>query len=184
MSKLNLNNVKTNLTFENGKVNIKPFDIKYQDFTVNVGGSHGFDQNMNYNMKMDVPTKYLGKEINDLMAKLSPADASKIKSIPLAGLISGNFANPKVSTDMKQATTTLINQIVAQQKQALIKKGTNEITNLINKNVKGADSSKTSIPVTKEELNQKKEEVKEEIKEKAKDKVKEGLNGLLKPKRN
>ncbi len=184
MSKLNLNNVKAALTFDDGKVNIKPFDIKYQDIAVNIGGSHGFDQNMNYNLKMDVPTKYLGKEVNDLIAKLSPKDAAQIKSIPLSGLVSGNFANPKVSTDMKQATTTLVNQLVEQQKQALVKKGTNELTNLINKNVKGVDTSKTSIPVTKEELNKKTEEVKEEVKEKAKDKVKEGLNNLLNKKRN
>jgi hypothetical protein len=151
---------------------------------VNIGGSHGFDQNMNYNLKMDVPTKYLGKEVTDLIAKLSPKDAAQIKSIPLSGLVSGNFANPKVSTDMKQATTTLVNQLAEQQKQALIKKGTNELTNLINKNVKGADSSKTSIPVNKEELDKKTEEVKEEVKEKAKDKVKEGLNNLLNKKRN
>ena len=184
MSKLNLNNVKAALTFDDGKVNIKPFDIKYQDIAVNIGGSHGFDQNMNYNLKMDVPTKYLGKEVTDLIAKLSPKDAAQIKSIPLSGLVSGNFANPKVSTDMKQATTTLVNQLAEQQKQALIKKGTNELTNLINKNVKGADSSKTSIPVNKEELDKKTEEVKEEVKEKAKDKVKEGLNNLLNKKRN
>uniref|UniRef100_UPI00404A3FBA AsmA family protein n=1 Tax=Flavobacterium sp. TaxID=239 RepID=UPI00404A3FBA len=184
MSKLNLNDVKTALTFSDGKVNVKPFDIKYQDFAVNVGGSHGFDQNMNYNLKMDVPTKYLGKEVNDLIAKLSPAESSKVKSIPLSGLVSGNFASPKVSTDMKQATTTLMNQLVEQQKQALINKGKNELTNLINKNVKGSDSTKTSIPVTKEEIETKKEEVKEEIKEKAKDKVKEGLNGLLNKKKN
>ena len=184
MSKLNLNNVQAALTFDDGKVNIKPFDIKYQDFVVNIGGSHGFDQNMNYNLKMDVPTKYLGKEVNDLIAKLSPKDAAQIKSIPLSGLISGNFANPKVSTDMKQASTALMNQLIEQQKQALIKKGTNELSNLLGNNIKGADSTKTTIPVTKEEVDKKAEEVKEEVKEKAKDKVKEGLNNLFNKKRN
>ena len=184
MSKLNLNNVQAALTFDDGKVNIKPFDIKYQDFVVNIGGSHGFDQNMNYNLKMDVPTKYLGKEVNDLIAKLSPKDAAQIKSIPLSGLISGNFASPKVSTDMKQASTALMNQLIEQQKQALIKKGTNELSNLLGNNIKGADSTKTTIPVTKEEVDKKAEEVKEEVKEKAKDKVKEGLNNLFNKKRN
>ena len=45
--------------------------MKYQDIKATVGGTHGFDQNMNYNVKFDVPAKYLGKEANNLIAKLS-----------------------------------------------------------------------------------------------------------------
>jgi uncharacterized protein involved in outer membrane biogenesis len=83
LKKLNLNDVKAALTFKDGKVNVKPFDIKYQDIKVNVGGQHGFDQNMNYNLKFDVPAKYLGSEVNSLIAKLSPADAKKLENIPI-----------------------------------------------------------------------------------------------------
>jgi hypothetical protein len=75
-----------------------------------------------------------------------------------------------VSTDMKQATTQLVNQLVAQQKQALINKGTNAVNNLINKN--NADTTKVKIPVTQEEA-------KEQVKEKAKEEVKNRLNNLL-----
>jgi hypothetical protein len=32
-------------------VNVKPFDINYKDIKATVGGSHGFDQQMNYNLK-------------------------------------------------------------------------------------------------------------------------------------
>jgi len=116
LKKLNLNDVKAALTFKDGKVNVKPFDIKYQDIKVNVGGQHGFDQNMNYNLKFDVPAKYLGSEVNSLIAKLSPADAKKLENIPINALLSGNFKNPKVTTDTKSAVTNLTNQLVKQQK--------------------------------------------------------------------
>lgn len=169
LKKLNLNDLKTSLSFKDGKVNVKPFDIKYQDITVNVGGTHGFDQSMNYNVKFDVPTKYLGPEINNLIAKLSPADAAKLQNIPITALMSGNFTNPKITTDIKQATTKLANQLVEQQKQKLINQGTSALTNLINQNTKPTDTTKTKTPVTKEQ----------EIK----DKLKEGLNSLLKPKK-
>ena len=46
MSKVNLNDVKATLSFKDGKVNVKPFDIKYQDITVNVGGTHGFESSV------------------------------------------------------------------------------------------------------------------------------------------
>lgn len=29
---------------------------------------------MNYDLKFDVPAKYLGKDVNNLIAKLTPAD--------------------------------------------------------------------------------------------------------------
>lgn len=171
LSKLNVNNLKTALTFTDGKVNIKPFDIKYQDLKLQIGGTHGFDQKVNYNLTMDVPVQYLGTDVNNLLAKLSPADARKIESVPVSGRITGTFDQPKVSTDMKQATTQLVNQLVAQQKQALINKGTNALGNLINKN--NTDSTKIKIPITQEEA-------KEQIKEKAKNEVKNRLNNLLK----
>jgi hypothetical protein len=52
-----LNDVKAAITFKDGKVNVKPFDIKYKDIKATIGGTHGFDQSMNYNLKFDVPAK-------------------------------------------------------------------------------------------------------------------------------
>ncbi len=66
---------------------------------------------MNYNVKFDVPAKYLGTEVNSLLAKLTPADQGKIENIPVTALLGGNFSNPKISTDMKQATTNFSNAI-------------------------------------------------------------------------
>ena len=83
LKKLNLNDLKAALTFKDGKVIVKPFDLKYQDIKVTVGGTHGFDQLMNYNLKFDVPAKYLGTDVNNLIAKLSPANAAKLENIPV-----------------------------------------------------------------------------------------------------
>lgn len=147
LKKINLNNLKTALTFKDGKVNVKPFDIKYQDIALTVGGTHGFDQSMNYDLKFNVPAKYLGTEINNLIAKLTPAEASKVESIPITALLSGNFSNPKISTDVKQATTTLVTNLVNQQKDKLIKSGTNALNNIINNAItpKPSDSTKTEV---------------------------------------
>lgn len=147
LNKLNLNDIKAALTFENGKVNVKPFKVKYQDITAEIGGSHGFDQNMNYNIKMDVPAKYLGNEVNKLLAKLTPADAAKIESIPITALMTGNFKSPKVTTDMKQATTNLASQIVKLQRDKLLNQGTSALGNLLGGGKKNpADTTKTQTP--------------------------------------
>ena len=147
LNKLNLNDVKATLSFKDGKVNVKPFDIKYQDIKATIGGTHGFDQTMNYNVKFDVPAKYLGSEANALISKLSPADAAKLDNIPINALLTGSFSSPKISTDMKSAVTNLTNQLVKQQKEKLVKQGTSALTDLINKNTtKPSDTTKTATP--------------------------------------
>jgi hypothetical protein len=135
---------------------------------MNVGGTHGFDQSMNYTLKFDVPAKYLGTEANALIAKLSPSDASKLQSIPINAMLAGTFSQPKITTDIKAATTTMVNTLVKAQKERLIGKGTSALTDLINKNKKPGDTTKTTTPATKEEV---------------KTKAKDLLNGLFKKKK-
>ncbi len=170
LNKLNLNDLKMALTFDNGKVNVKPFDIKYQDIKATIGGTHGFDQTMNYTIKFDVPAKYLGTEANNLIAKLSPADAAKLDNIPINASLTGNFSNPKVSTDMKAAVSNLTTQLVNQQKEKLTQKGTSALTDLINKNTKAKDTTQAA----KTEKEQKTQEVTK--------KASDLLNGLFKKK--
>ena len=152
VSKINLNDLKAAITFKDGKVNVKPFDIKYKDIKATIGGTHGFDQSMNYNLKFDVPAKYLGSEANALIAKLSPADAAKLQSFPINAVLAGNFTNPKITTDINSAVTKLTTQLVNQQKERLVKQGTSALTDYINKNKKPTDTTKTATPATKEEV--------------------------------
>ena len=170
MNKVNLNDIKAALTFDNGKVNVKPFDIKYQDIKITVGGTHGFDQTMNYNLKLDVPAKYLGNEANAFIAKMSPADAAKLQNIPINAMITGNFSNPKITTDMKTAVSSLATQVANQQKEKLTQKGTAALTDLINKNTKAKDTTQAA----KTEKEQKTQEVTK--------KASDLLNGLFKKK--
>ncbi|NGY36227.1 AsmA-like C-terminal region-containing protein [Flavobacterium sp. XN-5] len=169
VSKINLNDLKAAVTFKDGMVSVRPFNINYKDIKANIGGTHGFDQTMNYNIKFDVPAKYLGTEANALIAKLSASDAAKMESIPVNATLTGNFSNPKISTDIKTAVTNLTNQLIAQQKERLVKQGTSALTDLINKNKKPGDTTKAVVPVTKEEVQTK---AKEEVKAKAEDLIK------------
>ncbi len=166
MSKINLNDLKAAITFKDGKVNVKPFTIKYQDIQANIGGTHGFDQSMNYNIKFNVPAKYLGTEANALISKLSAADAQKLENIPINAMLTGSFSKPKITTDLKTAATNLTNQLIQQQKAKLVSKGTSTLTDIINKNKKAGDTTKTVIPATKAEAQTK---AKEEVKAKATD---------------
>lgn len=152
LKKVNLNDLKAAVSFKDGKVVVKPFDIKYQDIKVTVNGSHGFDQSMNYGLKFDVPAKYLGNEANAVLAKLSPSDLAKLDNVPINANLTGSFMNPKVSTDIKAATTALATNVAKQQKDKLVDKGKSELDKLIDRNTKSGDTAKTK---TKEDLKNK-----------------------------
>ena len=98
---------------------------------------------MNYNLKFDVPAKYLGTEVNNILAKLTPADAAKIENVPINALLTGNFKNPKITTDLKQASTALITQLVKIQKDKLLQQGANALGNILGGN-KPKDTTKAT----------------------------------------
>ncbi|AWM14016.1 AsmA family protein [Flavobacterium sediminis] len=176
VSKLNLDDVKASLTFKDGKVALKPMNLKYQDINMTVDGTHGFDQSMNYNVTFDVPAKYLGTEVNNLISKLSASDQQKIESVPVTANLTGSFTSPSVKTDLKQATTNLASQLVQMQKEKLINQGTGALSNLLGGN-KDASSNSATSDSTKTET---KEDVKTTVKEKASD----AINSLFKKKKS
>ncbi|NQY28986.1 MAG: AsmA family protein [Flavobacteriaceae bacterium] len=130
LNKLNLKDLKTALKFENGKVSIKPFDIQYEDIKVQIAGSHSFENILGYTATFDVPAKYFGNEVGDILSKLSDDDVKNV-TVPVIANIGGTMASPKVSTDMKQSVKNLTNQLIQIQKNKLLGQGTDAVTDAI-----------------------------------------------------
>ncbi|WBL25142.1 AsmA family protein [Zunongwangia sp. HGR-M22] len=153
LDKIDLSNLKTKLTFDNGAVNIQPFDFKIKDILVKISGSHGFDMNMNYKLDLDVPAKYLGNQVSSTLSKLSGSSLENTKvEIPVG--LNGTFQSPKINLNMQQAITSLTQKIAEEQKDKLKEKGTNALNDLINKqlgknkqdNTATTDSTGTAKP--------------------------------------
>lgn len=128
--KLDLKDLKTNLTFKDGQVNLKPFTIKYEDINIHIDGAHGFNKNINYNIVLDVPAKYLGSDINRLIGKINDPKVNNI-SIPINATITGTFNNPSVKTDLNSAVTKLTKQLIEIEKQKLMNQGSNAIKDFL-----------------------------------------------------
>ncbi|XLS29877.1 AsmA-like C-terminal region-containing protein [Flavobacteriaceae bacterium M23B6Z8] len=122
LSKLDLEDLKTSLSFEDGKVKLAPFDFNYKDIAITVAGSHGFDRSMQYGVQFNVPAKYLGKDAAELIARLNDQEAGEVK-VPVNASLTGSFSNPSISTDLKQAVTNLTKELAARQKDKLVGKG-------------------------------------------------------------
>ncbi|GGX14183.1 AsmA-like C-terminal region-containing protein [Aquimarina muelleri] len=150
IDQLNLKEIKTNLSFNDGKINVKPFEFDVKGIKITAGGQHGFDQNMNYNIKLDVPAKYLGNEVANLISQLDQKEANAMTvGIPIG--ISGNFKNPKIDVNPSQAIKQLTQQIVEKQKDKVkgeIKdKGAEILSDLLG-GKKEKDSTKTNTEET------------------------------------
>ncbi len=141
--RLNLENLKTALTFKDGKVVLKPFKLNYEDIEIAIAGGHGFDKSLAYDAVLNVPAKYLGKEASKLIAQLNDAESQQIK-VPVSALISGKFTKPSIKTDLKAAIANLSKQVANNQKDKLLDKGKDKLTNALSDLLgKKKDSSKT-----------------------------------------
>ena len=166
-SKLDLKDVKANLDFSDGKVTVKPFNLKYEDIDIQVSGSHGFDKTLDYNAVFDVPAKYLGSDVNRLIGKINDNETNNL-TIPVTANITGSYTNPNVKTDLSSGVSNLTKQLIEIEKQKLIDKGTDQVKDLLggllggNKNDTSKDSSSTKTDSTK-----------------TKDPIEEGVKGIL-----
>ncbi|CAH8282299.1 AsmA-like protein [Mariniflexile fucanivorans] len=141
--KINLNDLKTQFAFNDGKVSVKPFNIKYQDIDIQIAGSHSFDQTMAYNAVFNVPAKYLGTEVTNLIAKIDDASAKNI-TIPITATIGGNYTSPTVKTDLTSGITNLTKQLVEIQKQKLLNQGKDKVSGMLGDLISGNKAKKDS----------------------------------------
>ncbi len=142
-NKLDLKELKTALTFEDGLVKVKPFTIKYQDIAINVAGSHTFDQKLNYTATFEVPAKYLGKDISNLIAKIDDKSLEGL-TIPITANIGGLYSSPTVSTDLTSGVKNLTAKLVEIEKQKLLNQGKDKAKNLIGGLLGGDTKTKDS----------------------------------------
>lgn len=182
LNDLNLKDLKTKLTFNNGQVEVQPFDFNIKGIKATASGSHGFDKNMHYNVALKIPAKYLGKELGGSLSKLS-AKAQDSLTVELPVGISGTFNSPKINLNMQQAVNSLTQQIITSQTEKIQEKGKNILTDIITGKTKKDSTSKggINIPIpTKKDSSKTQQDV---VKEAAKD-ILGGILGAKKKKKD
>lgn len=175
LNDIDLDKLKTRLTFKDGMVEIEPFNFNVKGVGVQVSGSHGFDMNMDYTLNLDVPARMLGSQVGSALSQLS-GDELKNMTVALPIGLQGTFQNPQVNVNMQQAVTNLTQRIVAKQKENLKERGQDAIRDIINKQTGGnqkpqndtissQDSTQTQTPKTEEKPRSQEEQVKDAAKD-------------------
>lgn len=133
-----------NFSFEilNGKVFQKPFNIRYGGTNTTLGGSIGFDQQLNYDMVFQIPYEKLG--VNQTVKNLTDAASRKgININPGSNLnvnakLTGLVTNPKIELDYKTVVGNLKSELedaarreLQKQKEEALKKLSEEAEKIL-----------------------------------------------------
>ena len=155
LKNITIKDIKSHIEFANGKVLVKPFNLKVGDIDMQIGGMHGFDQTMDYIIALKVPRKYLGAQGNALVNSLAAQATSKGVPVSLGDVVDlnvkmiGSISNPTVKTDLKQVAGDATKEL-KQQATAFVQAK--------------VDSTKSTI---KDSLNVVKKQVVNDLKEEA-----------------
>jgi hypothetical protein len=129
--KLELNNVMTKFRISEGRLNVSPFDIKKEGIVMNVQGSNGLDQSIDYQLALNVPRALLGAKANEtanaFIAKLNSKAGTNVavsETIKINAVLGGTLLKPTLGLkygagDAKTGVKTVVNQVVAEKKEQL-----------------------------------------------------------------
>ena len=129
--KLELNNLITKFKIKDGRLNVAPFDIKKDGIVMNVQGSNGLDQTMDYDLGLNLPRAMLGAKANEtanaMIAKLNGkvgTNVSMSETIKVNAVLGGTFLKPTINLkygagDTKTAVKDVVNNAIADKRAEL-----------------------------------------------------------------
>lgn len=124
---LTLSDIDLDFEIKGSQVFVSPFEAKFGKTSLEIGGNQGFDKQMDYTVNMAIPTSLLG-DANKAVDNLYASAASKGINVPkkeqinVNARITGDFTDPKVSMDLKDAAKKSTKEITEEIKEEVEKK--------------------------------------------------------------
>ena len=198
--RLDMSNTNLSFKFKDGRVNIDPFDVKLANSKVNIAGSNGFDESIDYTMKFEIPRSEFGSQANALVdGLLSQANSKGAKlsmgdKVNLDVLVGGTVSKPTIKTGLNGSGASLMDNLKNQAKAELDKQKTEleakakaEVDKLKSQAQAQVDAEKAKAQAEIEKQKKDAEakakaeadRLKKEAEDKAKKEAKKQLNGLF-----
>ncbi len=105
LEQISVKDIKNYIEFSNGKVLVKPFNVKVSNIDMEIGGLQGFDQSLDYVINMKLPRALMGEKGNQLVNNLvtqvnSKRVPEKVRDVVNLNLKQGGLATkPTPKTD-------------------------------------------------------------------------------------
>lgn len=152
-NEVTLRDVLMSASIRDGKLSVKPFNVRFGQYATSVAGSTSIDGTIDYSLKMDVPAGKLGTQFNSFVSQYTGGKSDPNAMIPLNIGLGGTFLSPQpklLMTDQKQQVQEAVTSAVKQEAE---KKATELVSGLLKKSA--SDSSKTDSTKTTEDPKQK-----------------------------
>ena len=99
LRKIEAKDVAVRFSIRDGRVTTQPFDLKMGDIKINMSGSTGLDQTIDYTAKVALPAGSAG---------------GILESVNVG--IGGTFTSPKITLGVKEATEQAVKNVIDQQR--------------------------------------------------------------------
>jgi len=179
-----LRDVKADFSFKSSKVLVAPFPVHANNMDMQIGGSHGFDQSLDYDISLKVPRSQLGSKGSMFVKNVVVQAADKGIPVKLDDAVSmnirmnGTLTSPEVkadmdavvdnaATDLKKEVSDFVNAKLdsakqqlrnppaAGKKQIFVQTGNKSKTNLKAKNVRSANKTRIHAKTKKHPVHSK-----------------------------
>lgn len=161
LKNMEVNNLTVNYQIINGRVVMAPFDTKISNIPVNIAGSTGFDQTLDYKWKMEIPKSMFGgaanEALNGLLNKANAKAGTKIAvgdKINVTALIGGTTTKPIISTSLKDDAKNAVATVTTQVLNAGIDKAAAEAQKILEDAKAQCEKNKAEAQVNAEKSKQ------------------------------
>jgi hypothetical protein len=130
-NEVTLRDVLMSAHIKDGRLNVRPFNVKFGQYTTAVSGSTGIDGSINYNLKMDVPAGQLGTQFNSFVSQYTGGKTDPNAMIPVNIDLGGTFLSPRPVLNMTEQKQQVQQAVTEAAKQEAEKKATELVTGLL-----------------------------------------------------
>jgi vacuolar-type H+-ATPase subunit H len=126
--KLSLTDLNISFEIKNGRVYVSPFETKFGNSKMTIGGDQGLDQTLNYIINMAIPRAEFGGAANTVLNNLTAKAASNGlniqpgENVNVGVLVSGTFLKPEIKLNLKDNAKNAAQDIKDQMKNQAAQK--------------------------------------------------------------
>lgn len=106
-----LKDVLMSASISDGRLSVKPFDVKVGNYATTISGSTGLDKSINYTLKMNVPAGKLGSQFNSFLNPGGNANSEITLPISLGGTMTSPKFTLNTSEQKKQVKDAVTNVV-------------------------------------------------------------------------
>jgi len=189
--KIDVDDVNLSFKFDNGRVNVDPYSVDIEGVKTTISGSNGFDQTIDYDLDMKIPTSMMGSSatgyVTGLLAQANQAAGTNMslgKEVNVKAKITGTVSDPKVKMNMKDQAAATVTNVKEQLKQELDAKK-NELEDQAKAEAErlkkeAEDKARAEAEKLKKEAEAKAKAEADRLKKEAEDKIKKEADDKLK----